>query len=193
MRRAVHGRHARQCARRAYPRRSTTCLRPTTSGSSTVSGPVWTRWPASARGARRLDELWISYCVGLGSTRDRILLALSSTDLSCVFSRRIVSAEEVTRVGPTPTCFCTPRRRWARNPGRTVCGYAAMTPAGRLARGDVVFTAMAELRHLLARIPPRAQRTPVPAGAVAYIPWPNAETDRGGPGCTAGCLRMLRQ
>jgi HAD superfamily hydrolase (TIGR01509 family) len=121
----------------------------------------------------RLDELGIPYCVASSGTRDRILLALSSTGLLPRFSGRIFSAEESPRGKPEPDLFlqaaesfgaeaklCAvvedsrPGVQAGHAAGMTVFGYAGMTPPERLEGADVIFTAMAELPDLLLATPP---------------------------------------
>jgi HAD superfamily hydrolase (TIGR01509 family) len=123
----------------------------------------------------RLDEMGIPYCVASNGTPDRIMLALSSTGLLPRFSGRIFSAEEVTRGKPDPDLFLHAASSVGADPalcavvedsqlgvqaahaaGMTVFGYAAMTPAERLAGADVIFTAMGELPDLLLATPPAA-------------------------------------
>jgi HAD superfamily hydrolase (TIGR01509 family) len=124
----------------------------------------------------RLDELGIPYCVASGGTRDRILLALSSTGLLPRFSGRIFSGEEVRHAKPDPDLFLHAASSVGAEPSRcavvedsqpgveaghaagmTVFGYAGMTPADRLTGADVIFTAMAELPDLLLATPPAAR------------------------------------
>jgi HAD superfamily hydrolase (TIGR01509 family) len=121
----------------------------------------------------RLDELGIAYCVASSGTRDRILLALSSTGLLPRFSGRVYSAEEVARGKPEPDLFLHAAASLGADPhrcavvedsqvgveaahaaGMTVFGYAAMTSAERLAGAEVIFTSMAELPDLLLATPP---------------------------------------
>jgi HAD superfamily hydrolase (TIGR01509 family) len=123
----------------------------------------------------RLDEMGIPYCVASNGSPDRIMLALSSTGLLPRFSGRIFSAEEVTRGKPDPDLFLHAASSVGADPalcavvedsqlgvqaahaaGMTVFGYAAMTPAERLAGAEVIFTAMGELPDLLLATPPAA-------------------------------------
>jgi HAD superfamily hydrolase (TIGR01509 family) len=123
----------------------------------------------------RLDEMGIPYCVASNGSPDRIMLALSSTGLLPRFSGRIFSAEEVTRGKPDPDLLLHAASSVGADPalcavvedsqlgvqaahaaGMTVFGYAAMTPAERLAGAEVIFTAMGELPDLLLATPPAA-------------------------------------
>lgn len=124
----------------------------------------------------RLDEMGIPYCVASNGSPDRIMLALSSTGLLPRFSGRIFSAEEVTRGKPDPDLFLHAASSVGADPalcavvedsqlgvqaahaaGMTVFGYAAMTPAERLAGAEIIFTAMGELPDLLLATPPAAR------------------------------------
>jgi HAD superfamily hydrolase (TIGR01509 family) len=126
----------------------------------------------------RLDEMRIPYCVVSAGTRDRVLLALSTTGLLPRFSGRVFSTEEVGtgwHGKPDPQLFLHAASGVGAEPARcavvedsqlgieaghaagmTVFGYAAMTPAERLAGADVIFTAMTELPDLLLATPPAA-------------------------------------
>jgi HAD superfamily hydrolase (TIGR01509 family) len=120
-----------------------------------------------------LDALGVPYCVASSGTRDRILLALSSTGLLARFSGRIFSADEVPHGKPDPDLFLHAAASVGADPllcavvedtslgveaahaaGMTVFGYAGMTPAERLSAADVVFLSMVELPDLLLATPP---------------------------------------
>jgi len=115
-----------------------------------------------------LDQLGVPYCVASSGTVDRIELALSSTNLLSRFAGRVFSAEHVQRGKPAPDLLLHVADSMgvdpvacavvedsplgveaARAAGMTVFGYAAMTPAERLAGADAVFTTMTDLPDLL--------------------------------------------
>jgi HAD superfamily hydrolase (TIGR01509 family) len=115
-----------------------------------------------------LDRLAVPYCVASSGTVDRIELALTATGLLPRFAGRIFSAENVQRGKPAPDLFLHVADSMgvepaacavvedsalgveaARAAGMTVFGYAAMTPAERLAGADEVFFSMTDLPDLL--------------------------------------------
>jgi HAD superfamily hydrolase (TIGR01509 family) len=119
-----------------------------------------------------LERRGVPFCVASSGTHERIGLALSIVGLLDRFGDRIFSADDVARGKPAPDLFLhaaarmsTPPERCvvvedspagvtaARAAGMRVVGYAAMTPAARLADtgagagagADVVITSMADL------------------------------------------------
>lgn len=117
---------------------------------------------------RALDAAHVRYCVASSGTHRRIRLALRKTGVLDRFEGGIFSAQDVARGKPAPDLFLhaaatlgvEPFRcavvedsplgvEAARAAGMAVFGYAAMTPAERLAGADAVFASMAELPGLL--------------------------------------------
>lgn len=115
-----------------------------------------------------LDRLGLPYCVASSGTVDRIELSLSATGLLPRFAGRIFSADAVDRGKPAPDLLLHVADNMGADPavcavvedsqlgveaaraaGMTVFGYAAMTPAERLAAADAVFMAMEDLPALL--------------------------------------------
>ena len=99
-----------------------------------------------------LERRGVPFCVASSGTHERIRLALSIVGLLDRFGDRIFSADDVARGKPAPDLFLhaaarssTPPERCvvvedspagvtaARAAGMRVVGYAAMTPAARLA------------------------------------------------------------
>jgi HAD superfamily hydrolase (TIGR01509 family) len=119
-----------------------------------------------------LDELaarGTQVCVASSGSHERIRLAHQVAGLDGRFAGRVFSADDVAHGKPAPDLFLhaaaslgVPPRRCAvvedsplgvaaaRAAGMAVYGFAALTPAERLADADAVFTAMADLPALLA-------------------------------------------
>ncbi len=122
-----------------------------------------------------LDQIALTTCVASGGSHEKMTLTLGLTGLYERFAGRIFSAEEVERGKPDPDLFFYAAERMGAVPercivvedspwgvaagvaaGMSVLGYAA--DADRVAvealteAGAIVFTAMAELPHLLAAV-----------------------------------------
>lgn len=111
----------------------------------------------------------VPYCLASSAGHERIRVALRKTGLFRYFpEERIFSADDVGRGKPAPDLFLHAARtvgvpagrcavvedsglgvEAARAAGMDVFGYAAMTPAARLAGATALFTSMAELPGLL--------------------------------------------
>ena len=119
-----------------------------------------------------LDELVrreIPYCVASSGSHERIRVALRTTGLYSYFDEeRIFSAQDVGRGKPDPDLFLYAAKSMGVPPercaviedsplgvqaavaaGMEVYGFAAMTPAGKLAGANALFTEMPELSLLL--------------------------------------------
>jgi HAD superfamily hydrolase (TIGR01509 family) len=115
-----------------------------------------------------LEDLTLPFCLASSGTRDRIVRSLTITGLLGYFGDRIFSAEQVAHGKPAPDLFlhaaaalATPADRCvviedspkgvaaARAAGMRVLGYAALTPADKLAAADAIFTTMDDLLPLL--------------------------------------------
>jgi HAD superfamily hydrolase (TIGR01509 family) len=115
----------------------------------------------------RLDQAGTPYCVASSGTPDRIDTALTAVGLRARFSQ-VFSASEVEHGKPAPDLFLHVAASLdmppagcavvedsplgvaaAKAAGMTVFGYAAMTPAGKLADADAVFDRMERLPELL--------------------------------------------
>ncbi|MGC0421277.1 HAD family hydrolase [Embleya sp. AB8] len=116
-----------------------------------------------------LDLAELPYCLASSGTHERIRLALTRTGLIDRFPDAVrFSGQDVAHGKPAPDLFLhaaatlgvDPARcvvvedsplgvRAARAAGMTVYGYAAMTPAERLADADTLFKDMTELPELL--------------------------------------------
>jgi HAD superfamily hydrolase (TIGR01509 family) len=111
-----------------------------------------------------LDAIDLPTCVASSGTHERIEIALKAVGLYDRFAGRIFSAEDVERGKPYPDLFLHAAARMGADPsgtvvvedspygvqaakaaGMTVVGYAAMTPAQRLADADRIVTTMADL------------------------------------------------
>jgi HAD superfamily hydrolase (TIGR01509 family) len=111
-----------------------------------------------------LDGIDLPTCVASSGTHERIELALKTVGLYDRFAGRIFSAQDVRRGKPYPDLFEHAAQRMGADPastvvvedspygvqaakaaGMTVVGYAAMTPAERLAGADRIITTMADL------------------------------------------------
>jgi HAD superfamily hydrolase (TIGR01509 family) len=116
-----------------------------------------------------LDKIEVPTCVASSGSHDKMRLTLGITGLYDRFAGRIFSADEVERGKPAPDIFLHAGARMSVPPERCVVvedspfgvtaakaagmhafGFAAMTPADRLAAADSVFMAMAELPELVA-------------------------------------------
>jgi HAD superfamily hydrolase (TIGR01509 family) len=115
-----------------------------------------------------LDRAGTPYCVASSGTHERIRNALTSVGLYQRFEGRVFSAQDVEHSKPAPDLFLhaadstgtDPERcavvedsplgvEAARAAGMYVIGFAAMTPAERLAAADVVVDEMGALPELL--------------------------------------------
>ncbi|MFE2865784.1 HAD family hydrolase [Embleya sp. NPDC059259] len=116
-----------------------------------------------------LDLAGVPYCLASSGTHERIRLALTRTALIGHFPDPVrFSSQDVAQGKPAPDLFLhaaatmgvDPARcvviedsplgvEAARAAGMTVYGYAAMTPAERLADADSLFKDMADLPELL--------------------------------------------
>jgi len=116
-----------------------------------------------------LDAAGVAYCLASSGTHERIRIALERTGLIARFSADVVfSSQDVALGKPAPDLFLHAARTMgvdpsrcavvedsplgvaaARAAGMTVYGYAAMTPAERLADADALFKDMADLPDLL--------------------------------------------
>ena len=115
-----------------------------------------------------LEGLAAPYCLASSGTRQRIVRSLTVTGLLGFFEDRIFSAEDVAHGKPAPDLFLHTASRMGTDPercvvvedstngveaaraaGMRVLGYAALTPAERLAGADAVFASMDELLPLL--------------------------------------------
>lgn len=111
-----------------------------------------------------LDAIDLPTCIASSGTHERIELALKTVGLYDRFAGRIFSSEDVERGKPFPDLFLHAAEQMgadpaatvvvedspygvqaARSAGMTVVGYAAMTPADRLAEADRIITTMADL------------------------------------------------
>jgi HAD superfamily hydrolase (TIGR01509 family) len=116
-----------------------------------------------------LDDIELPTCVASSGTHDKMRFTLGLTGLYDRFAGRIFSAEEVRRGKPAPdlflhaaACMDIPPEDCAvvedspfgvaaaKAAGMRVLGFAATTPAERLAEADTVFTTMTELPQLVA-------------------------------------------
>jgi HAD superfamily hydrolase (TIGR01509 family) len=114
-----------------------------------------------------LDQAGTPYCVASSGTHDRIDTALTAVGLRARFPR-VFSASDVEHGKPAPDLFLHAAAEMdvppagcavvedsplgvaaAKAAGMTVFGYAAMTPAGKLADADAVFDSMGQLPELL--------------------------------------------
>lgn len=115
-----------------------------------------------------LAEAGTPTCVASSGSHERIRTALTATGLLDRFDGRIFSAEDVAHGKPAPDLFLHAAGSMGAKPdacvviedsplgvaaakaaGMTVFGYAAMTPAERLAGADAVFTEMRALPGLI--------------------------------------------
>lgn len=121
--------------------------------------------------AEALDRIELPTCVASSGSHDKMRLTLGLTGLWERFSGRTFSADEVPRGKPAPDLFLHAAARMSVSPdhcivvedspfgvaaaraaGMRSLGFAALTPAERLADADAVFSAMADLPELVAGI-----------------------------------------
>lgn len=116
-----------------------------------------------------LEKLTIPYCVASNSGRERVELALKSTQLKPYFGDRIFTIEDVQHGKPAPDIFLLAAKTMQVDPsdsvvvedsptgvaagiagGMRVFGFADLTPAETLtAAGATVFTRMSDLLPLI--------------------------------------------
>lgn len=116
-----------------------------------------------------LDAAGMPYCVASSGTHERIRVALDRVGLLSRFGDdRIFSSQDVDRGKPAPDLFLHAAARMGAEPvrtvviedsgtgvqaalaaGMTVYGYAAMTPAERLAGAHALVTNLADLAPML--------------------------------------------
>lgn len=115
-----------------------------------------------------LDAAGTPYCVASSGTHERIRTALTTVGLYDRFGGRVFSAQDVEHGKPAPDLFLHAARSCGAEPARCtvvedsplgveaagaagmrVIGYAAMTPAARLAAADAVVDKMGALPELL--------------------------------------------
>jgi HAD superfamily hydrolase (TIGR01509 family) len=115
-----------------------------------------------------LDALAGPSCIASSGSHEKMRFTLGLTGLHERFAGRIFSGEEVPHGKPAPDLFLHAAERMgvaadrciviedspagvagAKAAGMRALGFAASTPAERLAEADVVFTTMAELPALL--------------------------------------------
>lgn len=115
-----------------------------------------------------LEAAGVPYCLASSGRRERVAFALRTVGLAERFKGRYWGAEDVQEGKPAPDLFLRAAQemgvepkhcaviedselgiRAAKSAGMTVFGFAARTPAARLARADAVFKDMAELPALL--------------------------------------------
>jgi beta-phosphoglucomutase-like phosphatase (HAD superfamily) len=118
-----------------------------------------------------LEEFELPSCVASSGSHEKMRLTLGLTGLWDRFAGSIFSADEVRRGKPAPDLFLhaaagmstLPERclvvedspfgiAAAQAAGMRALGFAAATPAARLADADAVFTAMAELPLATSRL-----------------------------------------
>jgi HAD superfamily hydrolase (TIGR01509 family) len=116
----------------------------------------------------RLDAAGVPYCLASSGLRQRVLFALEAAGMAERFAGRWWGADDVREGKPAPDLFLLaakcmgvdPREcvvvedaelgiRAARAAGMAVLGFAARTPAEKLAGADVVFDDMAALPELI--------------------------------------------
>lgn len=124
--------------------------------------------PGIGRVLDRLDDAGMPYCIASSGRRERVLFALETAGLARHFASRYWGAEDAAHGKPAPDLFLAAASGMATAPGRcvvvedselgvqaahaagmTVFGFAARTPAERLAGADTVFKDMGELPALL--------------------------------------------
>lgn len=129
---------------------------------------------------RVLEGLTVPYCVASSGSHARIRRSLALAGLLEHFEGRIFSVDDVGRGKPHPDLFLHAASvlgadaracvviedspagiEAAHAAGMTVLGFAALTPAERLAGADAVFADMSELPDLLVPAATLAARTPI--------------------------------
>lgn len=124
-----------------------------------------------------LEEAGLPYCLASSGRRERVLFALRAAGLADRFDGRYWGAEDVARGKPAPDLFLLASTRMGVAPAKcvviedsdlgveaaraadmTVFGFAARTPAERLAGADATFKDMAELPALLLSPSPRSDK-----------------------------------
>jgi HAD superfamily hydrolase (TIGR01509 family) len=125
-----------------------------------------------------LDAAKIAYCVASSGRRERVKYALSTVGLFSRFKGHWWGAEDVVHGKPAPDLFLLAAQEMATAPGDClviedaefgvqaakaagmgVFGFAARTPAEKLAGADYVFKDMAELTGLILSGRPTGGRT----------------------------------
>jgi HAD superfamily hydrolase (TIGR01509 family) len=130
-----------------------------------------------------LDDRGVPYCVASSGIPERIDLTLTIVGFRHRFGSRVFSVADVARGKPAPDLFLLASAKCTTPPGRcvvvedspagvvagkaagmAVVGYAAMTPADRLAAAgaDATVTSMSELPAALAAVAPSAS-APTPS------------------------------
>jgi HAD superfamily hydrolase (TIGR01509 family) len=116
----------------------------------------------------QLDAVRVAYCVASSGRRERVEYTLSTVGLLSRFNGHWWGAEDVTHGKPAPDLFLLAAREMGTPPddclviedaefgvqaakaaGMGVFGFAARTPAEKLAGADYVFKDMAELPGLI--------------------------------------------
>jgi HAD superfamily hydrolase (TIGR01509 family) len=116
----------------------------------------------------RLETAGVAYCLASSGRRDRVKFALETVGLLSRFGDHWWGAEDVTHGKPAPDLFLLAAEKMstppadclvvedaefgvqaARAAGMAVFGFAAHTPAEKLAGADYVFKDMAELPGLI--------------------------------------------
>ena len=116
-----------------------------------------------------LDAIELPTCVASSGSHDKMRFTLGLTGLYDRFAGRIYSADEVRQGKPAPDVFLHAAERMGAAPadcvvvedspfgveaakaaGMRALGFAATTPAARLADADAIFTTMADLPGLVA-------------------------------------------
>ncbi|HET6635493.1 MAG TPA: HAD-IA family hydrolase, partial [Streptomyces sp.] len=125
--------------------------------------------PGAAEVLSKLDADGVPYCVASSADHARIRFALQKAGLARFFDEdRIYSSQDVGRGKPAPDLFLHAAAAMGFSPadcavvedsplgvaaavaaGMDVYGFAAMTPAGRLADATKTFADMSELHDLL--------------------------------------------
>jgi HAD superfamily hydrolase (TIGR01509 family) len=124
--------------------------------------------PGVDRVLDRLDAAGIAYCVASSGRRERVQFALSTVGLLRRFDDHWWGAEDVVHGKPAPDLFLLAAEKMGARPqdcvvvedaefgvqaaraaGMAVFGFAARTPAEKLAGADYIFKDMSELPALL--------------------------------------------
>ena len=126
--------------------------------------------PGAADVLEHVSKTSLKYCVASSGTHQRIERTLQRVGLWPHFAGRVFSAEDVAHGKPAPDLFLHAARTLKTDPAETVVvedsplgveaaraagmkviGFAAVTPADRLAGATIVVATMAELDHVLTR------------------------------------------